>query len=113
MLCPRERLEAIARLTHAGYRIAVATNQSGIARGLLDTRTLFAIHDTLLRALAREKLPAAVWDRPKHGFSVPLSIYFNRTGRAKVERNYETNGAVNRANPGPPAAQARTLPSRS
>ena len=45
-------LEAIARLTHAGYRIAVATNQSGIARGLLDTRTLFAIHDTLLRALA-------------------------------------------------------------
>ena len=46
-------LEAIARLTHAGYRIAVATNQSGIARGLLDSRTLFAIHDTLLRALAQ------------------------------------------------------------
>jgi D-glycero-D-manno-heptose 1,7-bisphosphate phosphatase len=46
-------LEAMARLTHAGYRIAVATNQSGIARGLLDTRTLFAIHDTLLRALAQ------------------------------------------------------------
>ena len=46
-------LEAIARLTQADYRIAVATNQSGIARGLLDTRTLFAIHDTLLRALAQ------------------------------------------------------------
>ena len=45
-------LEAIARLTHANYRIAVATNQSGIARGLFDTRTLFAIHDTLLRALS-------------------------------------------------------------
>ena len=40
-------LEGIARLTQAGYRIAVATNQSGIARGLFDTRTLFAIHDTL------------------------------------------------------------------
>lgn len=26
----------------------------------------------LLRALAREKLPRAVWDRKKHGFSVPL-----------------------------------------
>jgi D-glycero-D-manno-heptose 1,7-bisphosphate phosphatase len=46
-------LEAIARLTQADYRIVVATNQSGIARGLLDTRTLFAIHDTLLRALAQ------------------------------------------------------------
>ena len=46
-------LEGIARLTQAGYRIVVATNQSGIARGLFDTRTLFAIHDTLLRALAQ------------------------------------------------------------
>jgi D-glycero-D-manno-heptose 1,7-bisphosphate phosphatase len=46
-------LEGMARLTQAGYRIAVATNQSGIARGMLDTRTLFAIHDTLLRALAQ------------------------------------------------------------
>ena len=45
-------LEAIARLTQADYRIVVATNQSGIARGLFDTRTLFAIHDTLIRALA-------------------------------------------------------------
>ncbi|HEV3009412.1 MAG TPA: D-glycero-beta-D-manno-heptose 1,7-bisphosphate 7-phosphatase [Burkholderiales bacterium] len=46
-------LEAIARLTQADYRIVVATNQSGIARGLFDTRTLFAIHGTLLRALAQ------------------------------------------------------------
>ena len=46
-------LEAIARLTQADYRIVVATNQSGIARGLFDTRTLFAIHDTLLRAAAQ------------------------------------------------------------
>ena len=46
-------LEAIARLTQADYRVVVATNQSGIARGLLDTRTLFAIHDTLQRALAQ------------------------------------------------------------
>jgi D-glycero-D-manno-heptose 1,7-bisphosphate phosphatase len=46
-------LEGIARLTQADYRIAVATNQSGIARGFFDTRTLFAIHDTLNRALAQ------------------------------------------------------------
>ena len=43
-------LEAIARLTQAGYRIVVATNQSGIARGLFTTRTLFDIHDALQRA---------------------------------------------------------------
>ena len=43
-------LEAIARLTQAGYRIVVATNQSGIARGLFTTRTLFEIHDALQRA---------------------------------------------------------------
>src|SRR4051794_26947363 len=43
-------LEAIARLTQAGYRVVVATNQSGIARGLFTTRTLFEIHDALQRA---------------------------------------------------------------
>jgi D-glycero-D-manno-heptose 1,7-bisphosphate phosphatase len=46
-------LEAIARLTHAGYRVVVATNQSGIARGLFDTSTLIAIHDKLQRAVAQ------------------------------------------------------------
>jgi D-glycero-D-manno-heptose 1,7-bisphosphate phosphatase len=45
-------LEALARLTQAGFRIVVATNQSGIARGLLDTGTLIAIHETLQRAAA-------------------------------------------------------------
>jgi D-glycero-D-manno-heptose 1,7-bisphosphate phosphatase len=46
-------LEAIARLTQAGFRIVVATNQSGIARGLLDSATLIAIHDVLQRAAAQ------------------------------------------------------------
>jgi D-glycero-D-manno-heptose 1,7-bisphosphate phosphatase len=46
-------LEAIARLTQADYRIVVATNQSGIARGLFDTTTLIAIHDLLQRAVAQ------------------------------------------------------------
>jgi asparagine synthase (glutamine-hydrolysing) len=31
----------------------------------------------LLRELARRHLPRAAWDRPKHGFSVPLQNYFN------------------------------------
>ncbi|HEX9802353.1 MAG TPA: D-glycero-beta-D-manno-heptose 1,7-bisphosphate 7-phosphatase [Gammaproteobacteria bacterium] len=45
-------LEAIARLNQAGYRIAVATNQSGIARGLYDIATLNAMHDKLRRLLS-------------------------------------------------------------
>lgn len=44
-------LEAIARLTQAGYRVVVATNQSGIARGLFDTATLNAIHGAMQRAV--------------------------------------------------------------
>ena len=45
-------LEAIARLTHAGWRVVVATNQSGIARGLFDMATLNAIHAEMHRATA-------------------------------------------------------------
>lgn len=37
-------LEAIARLNQAGYRVVVASNQSGIARELFDMSTLNAIH---------------------------------------------------------------------
>lgn len=44
-------LEAIARLTQAGYRVVVATNQSGIGRGLFDMDTLNAIHDKMHRAV--------------------------------------------------------------
>jgi D-glycero-D-manno-heptose 1,7-bisphosphate phosphatase len=45
-------LEAIARLNHAGFRVVVATNQSGIGRGLFDMATLNEIHLKMHRALA-------------------------------------------------------------
>lgn len=45
-------LEAIARLTHAGWSVAVATNQSGIERGLFDINTLHAIHSKMVDAVA-------------------------------------------------------------
>ncbi|MCP5153472.1 MAG: D-glycero-beta-D-manno-heptose 1,7-bisphosphate 7-phosphatase [Ectothiorhodospiraceae bacterium] len=45
-------LHAIARLRHAGYRVAVATNQSGIRRGLFDPEVLNQIHDRMHRMLA-------------------------------------------------------------
>jgi D-glycero-D-manno-heptose 1,7-bisphosphate phosphatase len=44
-------LEAIARLNQAGYRVVVASNQSGIDRGLFDMDTLNAIHDKMLNAV--------------------------------------------------------------
>lgn len=37
-------LEAIARLNRAGWRVVVATNQSGLARGFFDMNTLNNIH---------------------------------------------------------------------
>ena len=45
-------LEAIARLNHAGYRVVVATNQSGIGRGLFDMAMLNAIHEKMHKALS-------------------------------------------------------------
>lgn len=44
-------LEAIAQLTQAGYHVAVATNQSGVGRGLFEMATLNAIHDKMHRAV--------------------------------------------------------------
>lgn len=46
-------LEAIARLNQAGYRVVLATNQSGIGRGLFDMATLNTIHDKMHKALAQ------------------------------------------------------------
>lgn len=46
-------LEAIARLTQAGYRVVVVTNQSGVGRGLFDMPTLNAIHEKMHKACAQ------------------------------------------------------------
>ncbi len=42
-------LEAIARLNQAGYRVVIASNQSGIARQYFDINTLNAIHQKMHR----------------------------------------------------------------
>ena len=46
-------LEAVSRLNQAGYRVVVATNQSGVARGLFDMAALNSIHDKMIAALAQ------------------------------------------------------------
>lgn len=45
-------LEAMARLTQQGWKIVIATNQSGIARGLFSMATLNAMHMKMRRELA-------------------------------------------------------------
>jgi D-glycero-D-manno-heptose 1,7-bisphosphate phosphatase len=42
-------IDAMARLSRAGWTVAIATNQSGIARGYYDATTLAAMHDELNR----------------------------------------------------------------
>src|SRR5437763_979604 len=47
-------IEAMAKLTKAGFLIGIATNQSGISRKLYTKEILEAIHDKLVK-LAKEK----------------------------------------------------------
>jgi D-glycero-D-manno-heptose 1,7-bisphosphate phosphatase len=44
-------LEAIARLNHAGWHVVVATNQSGLGRGLFDMDALNRMHRKMHEAL--------------------------------------------------------------
>lgn len=47
-------IEAIARLSKAGWTVAIATNQSGLARGYFDAETLEAMHQRLCELVAAE-----------------------------------------------------------
>ena len=46
-------LEAVSRLNHAGWHVVVATNQSGIGRGLFDMVALNAMHAKMNQMLAK------------------------------------------------------------
>ncbi len=45
-------LEAIAKLNHAGWHVVVASNQSGLGRGLFDVAALNAMHAKMHKLLA-------------------------------------------------------------
>lgn len=45
-------LEAISRLNHAGYHVVIATNQSGLGRGLIDMAALNAVHTHMVKSLS-------------------------------------------------------------
>ena len=46
-------LEAIAQLNQYGWRVVVASNQSGVGRGLFGMDTLNAIHDKMVKRIAQ------------------------------------------------------------
>jgi D-glycero-D-manno-heptose 1,7-bisphosphate phosphatase len=45
-------IEAVARLSNAGFHVVVATNQSGISRKLFDLQTLNAMHNKMHQLVA-------------------------------------------------------------
>ncbi|MEY4676084.1 MAG: hypothetical protein RLZZ470_591 [Pseudomonadota bacterium] len=45
-------IEAMAKLHHAGWHLVIASNQSGLGRGLFDVATLNLMHDKLNKALS-------------------------------------------------------------
>jgi D-glycero-D-manno-heptose 1,7-bisphosphate phosphatase len=47
-------LEAIARLNHAGWHVVVASNQSGLGRGLFDVAALNTMHAKMHKLLAAQ-----------------------------------------------------------
>jgi D-glycero-D-manno-heptose 1,7-bisphosphate phosphatase len=59
-------MEAIALLNQWGWRVVVATNQSGVGRGLFDMDTLAAIHDKMHRTVAQAggRSQACCWRSP-------------------------------------------------
>ena len=107
--------------TYLSENCLVKTDRAGMAHGLevrvplLGNRVVdFALaqpasaHLTpepkaLLRALAKKKLPKEVWDRPKHGFSVPLLENFRGPWRELCE------GLVSRTNDLAPFLDARAV----
>jgi D-glycero-D-manno-heptose 1,7-bisphosphate phosphatase len=83
-------LEAIARLNQAGFRVAVATNQSGVGRGLYDMATLNAMHEKMHKAANRvgARIDAVfycphlehvdcVCRKPKPGMLIDIGARFN------------------------------------
>lgn len=82
-------LRGIARLSQAGFRIGICTNQSGIARGLYDEGILARIHAKLSRAVqdfggkidhilfCASADDAHPWRKPNPGMLLAQAAFFN------------------------------------
>lgn len=83
-------LEAISRLKKAGYLVTIASNQSGIARGLFSEEELKKMHDKLESQLAMRGIKIdgiyycphgphdnCVCRKPKPGLLLKIAKHFN------------------------------------
>ena len=73
-------IEAISKLCHAGYKVVVCTNQSGIGRGLYDVDMLNAMHDKFHKLLA------------KHGGHVDAIFFCPHTDEDECDCRKPKNG---------------------
>ncbi|WP_457282820.1 D-glycero-beta-D-manno-heptose 1,7-bisphosphate 7-phosphatase [Polaromonas sp. P5_D5] len=80
-------LEAIARLNHAGWHVVIASNQSGLGRGLFDVAALNAMHAKM------HKLLAAVGGRIDAVFYCPHAPEESCTCRKPLPGLFEQIGA--------------------
>ena len=93
-------LEAIARLNHAGWHAVIASNQSGLGRGLFDVASLNAMHAKMHKMLAaagrshrcRVLLPA----QPRRGLPLPQA----HAGPVRADRRALRRGPRRRADGG-------------
>lgn len=60
-------IEAIAQLSQAGWTVAVATNQSGLARGYFSAETLEAMHQRLRELVVAQGGDIALIEHCPHG----------------------------------------------
>jgi D-glycero-D-manno-heptose 1,7-bisphosphate phosphatase len=79
-------LEAIARLNHAGWHVVVASNQSGLGRGLFDVAALNAMHAKM------HKMLGAVGGRVDAVFFCPHSPDENCSCRKPASGLFEQIG---------------------
>lgn len=83
-------LEAIASLKNSGWTVAIATNQSGISRGLFTLSVLHKIHQKMMKKLAehRANIDYIAWcphgpkdlcscRKPQPGLYQQIASYFN------------------------------------
>ncbi len=85
-------IEAIARLYHAGWTVAVATNQSGLARGYYDEATLAAMHDKLRSLLAMQQAEIGLIAYCPHGPDAGCNCRKPETGLLEqIARHYQAD----------------------